>query len=212
MFALPILPKRTSTMLYGQTIDLEPLEQRHAADLFKAGARPEIWRFMPIRGFTTPAGVARWIDGAQEAASAGREAPFAIVEKATGTAIGSTRLLDIRPEERAVEIGWTWLAPSHQRTCVNTEAKYLLLREAFEERLFLRVAFYTDAQNGRSRAALVRLGAVYEGTLRFHRARAVNGYERDSAAYSIIAPEWASVKSRLESKLRRPPMAKLRFG
>jgi RimJ/RimL family protein N-acetyltransferase len=199
-------------MLCGQTIVLEPLEQRHAADLFKAGARPEIWRFMPIRGFTTAAGVARWIDNAREAAANGSEAPFAIVEKATGTAIGSTRFLDIRSEERSVEIGWTWLAPSHQRTGVNTEAKYLLLREAFEERLFLRVAFYTDAQNGRSRAALVRLGAVYEGTLRLHRARAVNRYERDSAAYSIIAPEWPSVKARLESKLRRPPIAKLRFG
>jgi RimJ/RimL family protein N-acetyltransferase len=199
-------------MHVGQTVDLEPLEQRHAADLFKAGARPEIWRFMPIRGFTTQAGVARWIENARAAAAEGREEPFAIVERATGTAIGSTRLLDIRPEERALEIGWTWLAPSHQRTSVNTEAKYLLLRHAFEERLVLRVAFYTDAQNGRSRAALVRLGAVYEGTLRLHRARALNRYERDSAAYSIIAPEWPSVKARLETKLKRPPLAKLRFG
>ena len=77
--------------------------------------------------------------------------------------------MDIRPEERALEIGWTWLAPSHQRTSANTEAKLLLLSDAFEERLVLRAAFYTDAQNGRSRAALVRLGAVYEGTLRLHR-------------------------------------------
>jgi RimJ/RimL family protein N-acetyltransferase len=196
----------------GRTIDLEPLEQCHAADLLRAGARPEIWRFMPIRGFTSVAGVERWIDRALEAASSGREAPFAIVDRASGAAIGSTRLLDIRPHERALEIGWTWLAPSHQRTAVNTEAKYLLLRHAFEERLVLRVAFYTDAQNGRSRAALVRLGAVYEGTLRLHRARSINRYERDSAAYSIIAPEWPSIKSRLESKLRRPPLAKLNFG
>lgn len=87
-----------------------------------------------------------------------------------------------------------------------------MLRHAFEERGALRVAFYTDAQNGRSRAALVRLGATYEGTLRFHRARPINGYARDSAAYSIIAPEWPSIKARLESKLRRPPLAKLSFG
>jgi RimJ/RimL family protein N-acetyltransferase len=196
----------------GQTIDLEPLEQRHAADLFRAAARPEIWRFMPIRGFTGPSGMRRWIDTALEAAAEGREEPFAIVDRQSGCAIGSTRYLDIHPEERALEIGWTWLAPAFQRTPANTEAKYLLLRQAFEERGILRVAFYTDAQNGRSRAALVRLGATYEGTLRFHRARAINGYARDSAAYSIIAPEWPSIKSRLESKLRRPPLAKLSFG
>jgi len=199
-------------MLTGRTIDLEPLELRHAADLFHAGARPEIWRHMPIRGFTTPAGAIRWIETALEAAAGGREEPFAIVDRSSGRAVGSTRFLDIRPDERALEIGWTWLAPSHQRTAANTEAKYLLLREAFEERLVLRVAFFTDAQNGRSRAALVRLGATYEGTLRLHRARAINGYERHSAAYSIIAPEWPSIKARLESKLRRPPLAKIGFG
>jgi N-acetyltransferase len=199
-------------ILRGQTVDLEPLEHRHGADLFRAAARPEIWRFMPIRGFTGPSGVRRWIDAALEAAETGREEPFAIVDRASGQAIGSTRYLDIRPEERALEIGWTWLTPTYQRTAANTEAKFLLLREAFEERDMLRVSFYTDAQNGRSRAALVRLGATYEGTLRLHRARAVNGYSRDSATYSIIAPEWPSVKSRLESKLRRPPLAKLRFG
>ena len=199
-------------MLCGQTIQLEPLERRHAADLFAAAARPEVWRFMPIRGFTSARGVTRWIDAALEAAAQGREEPFAIVDRASGRAVGSTRFLDIRLEERALEIGLTWLSPALQRTAANTEAKFLLLRHAFEERLVLRVAFYTDAQNGRSRAALMRLGAVYEGTLRSHRARAINGYERDSAAYSIIAPEWPSVKARLESKLRRPPFAKLRFG
>jgi len=199
-------------MLAGRTIDLEPLEQRHAADLFRAAARPEIWRHMPIRGFTGPSGIRRWIDAALAAAAEGREEPFAIVDRATGRAVGSTRYLDIRREERALEVGWTWLSPSHQRTAANTEAKYLMLREAFEQRSILRVSFYTDAQNGRSRAALVRIGAVYEGTLRLHRARAINGYARDSAAYSIIAPEWPSVKNRLESKLRRPRLAQISFG
>jgi RimJ/RimL family protein N-acetyltransferase len=186
------------------SIILEPLQQRHARDLFLAGARPEIWKFLPIRGFSDQEGIRRWIEAAQESAAEGREEPFAIVERATGQAIGSTRFMDIRAEERALEIGWTWLAPTHQRTSANTEAKLLLLSEAFEERLTLRVAFYADAQNGRSRAALVRLGATYEGTLRMHRARAINGYARDSAAYSIIASEWPSIKARLEMKLRRP--------
>ncbi len=163
---------------------------------------------MPLRGFTSEADVERWIESAQTNAETGTEEPFAIVHKASGRAVGSTRYLDIRPSERALEIGWTWLAPEHQRTPANTEAKYLLLREAFEVREMLRVSFYTDSQNGRSRAALVRLGAVYEGTLRSHRARAINAFERDSAVYSIVASEWRKVKTDLERRLSRPP----RFG
>ncbi len=194
-------------MLIGRFVELVPLAREHGADLFAASARPDIWRHMPLRGFTDLSAVHRWIDAARFAAAEGREEPFAIIDRATGRAVGSTRYLDIRFEERALEIGWTWLGVAHQRTRANTESKYLLLRRAFEERDVLRVAFFTDAQNGRSRAALVRLGATYEGTLRFHRARAVNGFARDSAAYSIVAPEWPSLKSRLESKLRRAPQA-----
>lgn len=160
---------------------------------------------MPVRGFTSVADIERWIEAAREAANAGAEEPFAIVDNATGIAIGSTRYLDIRPSERALEIGWTWLAPAHQRTAANSEAKLLLLTEAFEVRDMLRVTFFTDADNGRSRAALVRLGATYEGTLRLHRARAINNFERHSAVYSIIAPEWRKVKTELERRLSRPP-------
>ncbi len=189
-------------MLNGRFVEVVPLERCHAADLFVAAARPEIWRYMPLRGFSDLAAVERWIDAARYAAEGGCEEPFAIVERASGRAIGSTRYLDIRFEERALEIGWTWLGAAYQRTSANTETKYLLLRHAFEERDVLRVAFFTDAQNGRSRASLVRLGATYEGTLRSHRARAVNGFTRDSAAYSIVAPEWPALKTRLESKLR----------
>ncbi len=192
-------------MLEGRFVSLVPLEARHAADLYAAAARPEIWRYMPRRGFTSVADVERWIVAAREAADSGSEEPFAIIDNASGTAIGSTRYLNLRPAERAVEIGWTWLAPDHQRTPANTESKFLLLREAFEVRDYLRVSFFTDAQNGRSRAALVRLGATYEGTLRSHRARAINSFERDSAVYSIIAPEWRKVKYNLERRLSRLP-------
>jgi RimJ/RimL family protein N-acetyltransferase len=191
----------------GRFVEVVPLARSHAADLFAAAARPDIWRFMPLRGFSDLAAVERWIDAARHAAETGREEPFAIVDRDSGRAVGSTRYLDIRFEERALEIGWTWLGGAYQRTPANTETKYLLLRRAFEERDVLRVAFFTDAQNGRSRAALVRLGATYEGTLRFHRARAVNGFARDSAAYSITAPEWPSIKTRLESRLRRTTRA-----
>ena len=195
-------------MLEGRFIRLTPLDAAHAHDLFAAAARPEIWRYMPVRGFTSEADVERWIEVARSNAESGSEEPFAIIDKASGKAIGSTRYLDIKASERALEIGWTWLAPEHQRTPANTEAKYLLFREAFEVREMLRVAFFTDAQNGRSRAALVRIGAVYEGTLRSHRARAINSFERDSAVYSIIAGEWRKVKTDLERRLARPP----RFG
>lgn len=192
-------------VLKGRFVSLVPLAASHAADLFAAASRPEIWRHMPVRGFTTIADLERWIEDARAAAEGGTEEPFAIVENATEIAIGSTRFLDIRPSERALEIGWTWLAPTHQRTAANSEAKYLLLREAFEVRGMLRVSFFTDAENGRSRAALVRMGATYEGTLRFHRARAINNFERNSAAYSIIAPEWRKVKTVLEGRLNRRP-------
>ncbi|GAC1299438.1 MAG: GNAT family protein [Vulcanimicrobiaceae bacterium] len=192
-------------MLKGRFVSLVPLAAVHAAELFVAASRPEIWRHMPVRGFSSIADLERWIENARKAAESGVEEPFAIIHNATGAAIGSTRYLDIRPAERALEIGWTWLAPDHQRTPANSEAKYLLLQEAFEVRDVLRVAFFTDADNGRSRAALVRLGATYEGTLRFHRARPINGFQRHSAAYSIIASEWRSVKTQLERRINRRP-------
>ncbi len=190
-------------MLNGRFVDLVPLDHSHAAELFAAASRPEIWRYMPVRGFSSIADLERWIEAAHETARNRHEEPYAIVDVATGVAIGSTRYLNIRSSERALEIGWTWLAPTHQRTGANVEAKYLLLREAFEARDILRVAFFTDANNGRSRASLVRLGATYEGTLRSHRARAINNFERDSAAYSIIASEWRKVKTQLEGRLSR---------
>ena len=192
-------------VLEGRFVSLVPLEGLHAAELFSAASRPEIWRHMPVRGFTGIADVERWIDAARESARSGTEEPYAIVDNATGSAIGSTRFLDIKPAERALEIGWTWLAPAHQRTAANSESKFLLLAEAFESRDVLRVTFFTDADNGRSRAALVKLGAVYEGTLRLHRARAINNFERHSAVYSIIATEWRKVKFDLERRLSRPP-------
>jgi RimJ/RimL family protein N-acetyltransferase len=190
-------------MLTGSFVGLTPLRPEHAAELFEAGREPEIWRYMPITGFESPADVEGWIAEAREAEATGREQPFAIIELSSGRVVGSTRYLDIRREERALEIGWTWLAPAAQRTGLNREAKFLLLREAFETQGFLRVAFLTDAENGRSRSALVRLGATYEGTLRLHRARERNNFARNSAAYSVIAPDWSGVKLRIELSLGR---------
>jgi N-acetyltransferase len=189
--------------MQGLLVELAPLRPEHAADLFEAGRDPEIWRYMPTTGFHSLADVERWVEEAQRAEADGLEQPFAIVELRSGRAVGSTRYLDIRPVERALEIGYTWLAPSAQRTGINREAKFLLLCRAFEELGMLRVAFFVDEQNGRSRSALVRLGATYEGTLRLHRAQPRNDFARNSAAYSIIAPDWPAVKMRLELSLRR---------
>ncbi|MGP6158999.1 MAG: GNAT family N-acetyltransferase [Vulcanimicrobiaceae bacterium] len=190
-------------MLIGSLVELTPLRPEHAADLFEAGREPEIWRYLPITGFESLGAVEAWIAEAEQAEAAGKEQPFAVIDLRTGRAVGSTRYLDIRPQERAREIGWTWLTPSVQRTGLNRETKFLLLRHAFETLGVLRVAFFTDAENGRSRSALVRLGATYEGTLRLHRARERNNFSRDSAAYSVIAPDWPGVKLRLELWLGR---------
>jgi RimJ/RimL family protein N-acetyltransferase len=127
---------------------------------------------------------------------------WATVERATRQAVGSTRFGDIAPEHGRVEIGWTWIAPSRQRTAVNTEAKLLQLTYAFETLGAGRVALKTDARNSRSQRAIERLGAVREGVLRRH-IRLPDGYMRDTVYYSILGDEWPAVKARLEERLAR---------
>ena len=126
--------------------------------------------------------------------------PFAIVEKATGRVIGSTRYGNIDRGHHRVEIGWTWVARDWQRTAVNTEAKYLLLKHAFETLGCMRVEFKTDSLNERSRAAILRLGAREEGIFRNHMITA-SGRIRHTVYFSIIDSEWPVVKGRLEAKL-----------
>jgi len=126
---------------------------------------------------------------------------YAQVWNATGRAIGSTRLLDIRPADRQVEIGSTFLAREYWRTPANTESKYLVLRHCFETLGCVRVALKTDGRNVRSQEAIARLGAVREGTLRRHMN--VRGYQRDTVYFSILDEEWAAVKARLEARLER---------
>jgi RimJ/RimL family protein N-acetyltransferase len=121
------------------------------------------------------------------------------VWSATGAAIGSTRYLDIRPKDRQLEIGSTFLGRGYWRTPANTEAKYLLLRHAFESLGCVRVALKTDGRNTRSQAAIERLGAVREGVLRKHMN--VRGFQRDTVYFSILETEWPAVKARLEARL-----------
>jgi RimJ/RimL family protein N-acetyltransferase len=192
----------TPVVLYGDAVKLEPLDTSHADDLLAAGADPEIWRYMPIAQPDTVAQVRKWIDEAWRLAATGEQLPFAIVDPETGRAVGSTRYLDIHRNWRTLEIGWTWLAASVQRSAVNTEAKLMLLKHAYEDQGALRVQFKTDARNLRSQQAIERLGAVKEGVLRKYRI-AHDGYVKDGVYYSILDDEWPVVKERLVARLKR---------
>ncbi|HEX6140888.1 MAG TPA: GNAT family protein [Candidatus Limnocylindria bacterium] len=190
------VPQRVT--LAGRHVRLEPLEERHRDDLLAAAAQdPATFRFM---GADLSLGPDAWADYLADALRAEFVA-WATVDAASGRAIGSTRFGDIAPEHGRVEIGWTWIAPSHQRTAVNSEAKLLQLAYAFEELGATRVALKTDARNERSQRAIERLGATREGVLRRH-LRLPDGFLRDTVYYSILSDEWPDVKARLEGWLQ----------
>lgn len=201
-----------SPVLSGTDIRLEPLEYRHVDGLVAAAAadRP-LYQWSPV-----PLGkveASAYVNTALAWRDAGTAVPFAIVSVSDGAVIGSTRFWNIerwawpaghaRYDQQfpdACEIGYTWLAPSAIRTAANTEAKLLMLAQAFENWQMLRVCFHTDARNQRSRAALERIGAKFEGILRSHRM-AADYIPRDSVRYSIVATEWADVKRTAESAI-----------
>lgn len=144
----------------------------------------------------------RYVDAAFAEQRAGTALPFATVAARTGEVIGTTRFANMSTEFLRAEIGWTWLGGQWQRTAANTEAKLLMLRHAFESWGTRRVEFKTSARNAKSRAALLRIGAVEEGVLRHHMTHA-DGTPRDSVYYSIIRDEWPGVKARLIERLDR---------
>ncbi len=180
--------------LEGVRVRLEPLCQDHAQGLFNRGQQVDDWAFMPRSCFVDMADTRQWID---EAIAADDQRSYAIVERGKNRVVGSTRFLALEPEHRRVEIGWTWLGREWQRTPVNTEAKLLLLIQAFERWRVQRVEFKTDARNLRSQRALERIGAVREGILRQHML-VQGGVKRDSVYFSIIDSEWPRVKERLQ--------------
>lgn len=186
--------------LEGHAVRIEPLGLEHAEDLYAAAQDPDIWRYMPANPSGSLEALRRWIGEALDARAAGAEMPFAVVDRESGRAVGSTRYLDIHPRDFGLEIGWTWLAQPVRRTRVNTECKYLLLRHAFEALGAVRVQLKTDVRNEVSQRAIARLGAVCEGVLRKQRILE-NGYVRDTVLFSIIAEEWPMVKAGLEAKL-----------
>ncbi len=186
-------------MLQGEHVRLEPLAKAHLAALAEAGLDEELWRWIPVPVRTVDE-MAAYVETALGEQKRGVSLPFAIVEKATGRAIGSTRYGNIDHTHHRVEIGWTWVAREWQRTAVNTEAKYLLLRHAFETLGCMRVELKTDSLNERSRAAILRIGARDEGIFRNHMITA-SGRIRHTVYFSIINSEWPTVKARLEVKL-----------
>ena len=188
--------------LTGTHVRLEPLADSHLDDLLVAGGDAELWRYLPSPPFATIDDVRRWFDASRDEERTGSQVAFAIVHRAGGTAVGSTRFLEIRRPHRALEIGWTWIGRDFQRTAVNTECKLLLLRHAFEDLGTARMQFKTDARNERSQRAIERIGGTREGVLRHHMIMP-DGHHRDSVYYSITAGQWPEVEAKLTTMLQR---------
>lgn len=186
--------------LTGRIIRLEPLSEDHVPDLCRVGLDKRIWQYMLYGNIETKDDLRSWVLEILRRQERGTDLPFTVIHLASGRAIGATRYLDIRPEHRSVEIGGTWYGLDYQRTGVNTEAKYLLLRHAFEDLGCIRVQFKTDLRNERSQRAIERIGAVREGVLRNHMVLE-DGYVRHSVIYSIIDTDWPELRPRLEAMM-----------
>jgi N-acetyltransferase len=187
--------------LEGSVVRLEPIRSEHA-DLFWEVAKDdleEIFRWIPYP-MRTREDFRKLIDKIFAEQERGESVAFATVEKKSGRTVGSTRFMNIDRANRRVEIGSTWIAPAWQRTAVNTEAKYLMLRHAFEVWGCVRVELKTDALNEKSRNAILRIGAKEEGTLRRH-VITWTGRIRDSVYFSILDSEWPEAKAKLEERL-----------
>jgi RimJ/RimL family protein N-acetyltransferase len=188
-------------ILEGTHVRLEPLMEAHHAALSEVTLDPDLWRFSPTV-IRTPEEMKASIDAMLVAQAAGTTLPFVTIERSSQRVIGSTRFMNIERAHRRLEIGGTWIAKPWQRTAINTEAKYLMLRHAFETLGCVRVELKTDALNERSRNAILRIGAKEEGTLRQHIVT-WTGRLRDTVYYSILDSEWPQVKEALEEKLNR---------
>jgi N-acetyltransferase len=194
----------TPPTLVGRHVTLAPIEERHAPDLFAAMQDEEVCRYLAWPPPVKPEETVTLIREAREAMGRRQSIVFAQVWNATGRAIGSTRLLDLRPADRQVEIGSTFLARDYWRGPANTESKLLFLTYCFETLGCVRVALKTDGRNVRSQEAIARLGAVREGVLRKHMN--VRGYQRDTVYFSILENEWPAVKARLQARLAAGPV------
>jgi RimJ/RimL family protein N-acetyltransferase len=187
--------------LEGRYTRLEPLSLDHIGGLTDVGLDADIWRWMPL-AVQTPGEMRALVERALALAADGLQVPFATIDRTANRAVGSTRYMNIDAANRRLEIGFTWIAPFWQRSAINTEAKLLMMRHAFEKLGALRVEFKTDSLNERSRTALLGIGATEEGTLRNHMVT-YTGRRRHSVYFSVIEEEWPRVKQHLEARLAR---------
>jgi N-acetyltransferase len=193
----------TPITLEGSIVRLEPIAREHAEDFWNVAkdALDDIFQWIPYR-MKTREDFRRLVEKAFDEQERGESIVFATVERKSGQVIGSTRFMNIDRANRRVEIGSTWITPAWQRTAINTEAKYLMLRHAFEVWNCIRVELKTDALNQKSRNAILRIGAKEEGTLRRH-VITWTGRVRDSVYFSILNSEWPEAKAKLEAMLAR---------
>lgn len=203
--SLPVVPARTPApvVLTGSHVRLEPLCAEHGPDLFAAtGGDEDVWRWLAPTP-RTQGDMSALVEAALAAQQSGQRLAYAVVLLG-GRAIGSTSFVDIEPADERVEIGWTFYGRAWWAGPVNPDCKLMLLRHCFEDLGMERVAFKTDACNERSQAAIRRLGATYEGTLRHHRVRH-DGGRRDTVYFSVLAAEWPAVRAGLVDRLHRYP-------
>jgi RimJ/RimL family protein N-acetyltransferase len=189
--------------LEGRHVRLEPMTRERAdaiaAALAAAAADGDMWE-SKVTSIPRPEATAAYVAQALAEQDGGVSMPFSTIDRASGRTVGSTRFMNIEAPHRRLEIGTTWIGKSFQRTAINTEAKYLMLRHAFETLGCIAVDLRTHERNVQSRAAIERLGAKLDGLLRSHRIMP-DGSLRNTATYSIVAAEWPGVKARLEARL-----------
>lgn len=190
--------------LEGNLVKLVPLQKSHKVDLVFAASDGKLWELW-YTTVPTPTTMDAYLNTALEEQEKGLSLPFTIIDKKTSKVVGSTRFLNVDAKNKRVEIGATWYAQKAQRTGINTEAKYLLLRHAFETLGCIAVEFRTHFHNHPSRNAILRLGAKQDGILRNHRIDA-EGNLRDTVVFSILDSEWKTVKTSLEFKMKRGPL------
>lgn len=204
-FSLPFFSRSAEfmnireTVLEGEFVRLEPLTLGHLGGLCEVGLDEELWRWTAA-DIKTREDLEKYVRVALDEQKRGISLPFATVEKSSKKIVGSTRFGNIDVKNRRVEIGWTWIGKNWQRTFVNTEAKFLMLRHAFEVWKCIRVELKTDVLNEKSRTAIKRIGAKEEGILRKHLI-ADSGRVRDTVYYSLLEDEWQDVKMNLEAKM-----------
>jgi N-acetyltransferase len=185
--------------LTGTRVQLQPLSESHLDPLSEVGLDPDLWKWIPIQVLDRDQ-MLRYIQSALAEQQKGVSIPFATIDRASNKVVGSTRFMSIDVPNKRLEIGATWIAKPWQRTSINTEAKYLMMRHAFETLGCNRLEWKTDALNTQSRNAILRLGAKQEGIFRHH-VVTWTGRLRDSVYFSVIAPEWPEVKKGLEAKI-----------